>query len=93
MKKFVSGILIISLVMASFFGCAHKKEFSYFSESGEKITEVVKPYGFINKETMDPNIEYELSVGNVVWSIILCETIIVPVILLGLYLYEPVEEK
>lgn len=38
----------------------------------------------------NPNIEYEVVWGNVIWSVIFSETIIVPVILLGFYLWEPV---
>ena len=48
-------------------------------------------YGFLNKnDKMNPDIEYRLVVGNVIWSIILCETIIAPVLLLGWHMYEPV---
>jgi len=51
-------------------------------------------YGLLNKESkMNPNIQYELIVGNVIWSAILCETIIMPIYFVGFDLYEPVGEK
>jgi len=48
-------------------------------------------YGLINRsEKRNPDIRYELIVGNVVWSVILVETIIAPIYFLGFSLYEPV---
>jgi hypothetical protein len=51
-------------------------------------------YGLFNKsEKMNPDIEYEIIVGNVVWSIILIETIVAPVYFVGFSLYQPVAKK
>jgi len=49
-----------------------------------------KQYGFANLEERNPKVRYEVSMGNVVWSAILCETVVAPIVLLGWYLYEPV---
>jgi len=51
-------------------------------------------YGLFNEEEKrNPDIEYELIVGNVVWSVILFETIAVPIYMIGFSLYEPVGLK
>jgi hypothetical protein len=48
-------------------------------------------YGLFNKEEVrSPNVKYNLIVGNVVWGIILAETIIAPVYFFGFSIYEPV---
>jgi hypothetical protein len=48
------------------------------------------PYGWMTKEEKIPGVEYELCSGNIVWSCILSETVIAPVLLTGVGLYEPV---
>lgn len=51
-------------------------------------------YGLFNKKThKNPNIEYEVIIGNVIWSILLCETIVFPVYFVGFSLYQPIGEK
>jgi hypothetical protein len=51
-------------------------------------------FGVANEEThRDPNIQYELSASSVIWAIILCETIVVPVYIIGWDLYQPVKAK
>jgi len=50
-----------------------------------------KPYGIANEDVVkQPNVKYEISAGSVIVAIILCETIIVPVYVIGWDLYEPV---
>lgn len=47
-------------------------------------------YGIANEERIrNDSIYYEVSVESVVWSIILCETVIAPVYFVGWDLYEP----
>ena len=41
----------------------------------------------------NPDIEYEPIWGNIVWGIILIETIIAPVYFFGFSLFEPIGEK
>ena len=82
--------IIILLIGCLLMSCADKKEF--------KITEkeylIAKPYGWANYESKkDPNVIYEVCIGNVVWSVIGIETIIIPVWLSGWELYEPVKLK
>ena len=51
-------------------------------------------YGLINKdEVKDLNIEYKLITGNIVWGIILIETVIVPLYFFGWSLWEPIKSK
>jgi hypothetical protein len=51
-------------------------------------------YGLFNKEdSRSPDIKYKVIIGNVVWSIILVETIAAPIYFLGFSLYEPVRPK
>jgi hypothetical protein len=38
----------------------------------------------------NPNIHYEISIGNVVWSILLFETVVFPVYFIGWSIYNPV---
>ncbi len=51
-------------------------------------------YGLFNESTAkSKDVCYELSVGNVIWSIILFETVIFPVYFVGWSLYNPVRLK
>lgn len=52
-----------------------------------------EPYGFMNMHKKKENIKYRVNIGDVVWSIILIETIIAPVLILGLDVMEPVVVK
>jgi len=76
--------VILLLVVMCFFvsGCGNSKVIE-----GKKY----HTYGFINKTEMrHSNIEYDLIVGNVVWSVLLCNTIVAPIYFLGFSMYEPV---
>lgn len=51
-------------------------------------------YGFFNQDELrSDKVCYRLSVGNVVWSVLLIETIIAPVYFVGFDLFEPVSVK
>jgi len=51
-------------------------------------------YGLINDdEKKNPNIQYEVIWGNVVWGAILVETIVAPIYFFGFSLWEPVGKK
>jgi len=51
-------------------------------------------YGLANEEAnKDPNVVYEISAGSVIWGIILCETIIVPIYVIGWDLWQPVKPR
>ena len=80
MKSLISVIMIV-LVSLMFSGCAEEKMINGV---------VYQPYGLLDEEEhKNPNIKYEIDVPNVIWAIILCETVVVPVIVVGWDLYEP----
>jgi hypothetical protein len=77
-------ILTLLLTAALLAGCASEKVIDGHT---------YEPYGLLNDETKAPNVQYRINKGNVIWSIVLSETIIVPVWLIGFELYEPVDAK
>ena len=80
--KTIISILLISLLLT---GCAKQKEI-------DSIT--YDTYGLLNKDELcSPDIQYEVVIGNVIWSVILMETVIAPIYFIGFSLYEPVGKK
>jgi hypothetical protein len=73
-------------------GCAKSKTIDL---EGSRRT--VDPYGlwaeFAAKDRIDQKVEYRLSVPNLVLSVIFSETLVVPIVLVGWYLWEPVGVK
>lgn len=48
-------------------------------------------YGLFDEaEKRNPNIQYEIIPGNIVWSIVLVETIGAPIYFIGFSMYEPI---
>lgn len=89
MKKLnLFALLLISatLLLSS---CADSKTFTI---NGEKVT--VQPYGPADEDVLkNENVVYQVCVGNVILDVIFCESIFVPVWLIGWQLYEPVALK
>jgi len=84
MKKF-RLMLVVSVMALGLAACAKSKVID-----GVKY----EPYGIFNEEQhRNPNIEYEIVFGNIVWSIILIETIIAPVYFIGFAIKQPVGKK
>ena len=51
-------------------------------------------YGFINAtEKRHDNIEYALITGNIIWAILLSESIVMPIYFTGFSLYQPIGKK
>lgn len=51
-------------------------------------------YGlFHSEDERNENIRYRIVVGNVIWSIVLIETVVFPVYFVGFSIYEPVDSK
>ena len=83
MKKLFT-ILLVLVMLISFTACGDNK----WIDKKEYGT-----YGLFNESNMkNPNIKYHLIIGNIVWSIILVETIIAPIYFLGFSLYEPIRK-
>ena len=81
MKKAIAITLIAGLLSA----CGNAKKI----DGKEYGT-----YGLFNEDSMkNPNIEYRIITGNVVWSIILIESVLFPIYFVGFDLYEPVGKK
>jgi hypothetical protein len=78
--------ILLLLMLIINISCADSKTFKI---DGKDV--LVEPYGWADLSTKKENIRYETNVGNVVWSIILCETIVAPVVFTGWYLFEPIE--
>jgi len=86
MKK-VIAVFIVMIVMLS--SCADSKTLNI---NGKDT--VVEPYGWANESsTKVEGVVYQLNVGNIVWSVILSETLVVPIILTGYQLFEPVRAE
>jgi uncharacterized membrane protein len=79
MKKLLSLFIIGALLLT---GCADNKVIN----GNEYST-----YGLINESTKkNPNIMYEISVCNVIWGVLLVQTVIAPLYFFGFSIYEPV---
>ena len=80
-KKLVALMVVVCLAFA---GCASSKKINgtYYDTEG-----------LATLDNKDPCIHYDFVIGNLIWSIILFETIIAPVYFLGWSIYEPVGEK
>ena len=86
MKKIIACIIIASLLA----GCGAPLDVTQADGS----TKTYPTYGFFNQKTeKSDKMCYEVSVGNVVWSIILFETVIAPVYFIGFSLYNPTGPK
>ncbi len=82
--KVISAILII-LLSIFIFNCGQSRII-------DGVT--YETYGLLNKEDFkDPKIQYRIIYGNVIWSAILCESIVAPIYFFGFSLYEPVYKK
>lgn len=83
MKKLFAILTIGVLLLSS---CADSKVLKI-----EGKQQRVEPYGWANYHVKKvPGVVYKVNVGNVVWSVILSETIIVPIWLTGWEIMEPV---
>ena len=82
-KVFLLLILILSIV-----SCADSKEFTI---DNKEVT--VEPYGWFDETQKNDSINYKVNTGNIILSVVFCETVIVPVLLTGTELWEPVSKK
>lgn len=83
-------IIITVLIIAQLcFSCANNKTFII---NDKNVT--IEPYGLFNQEELKDNrVIYKISVGNIVLDCLFFSTILVPVLLIGYELYEPVKLK
>lgn len=83
MKK----LFLLLFAAATMISCADSKEFK--KNDGTAFT--AKPYGWMNTSEKIEGVEYDICIGNVVWSALLFESIVPPLLFTGLALYEPVK--
>lgn len=84
MKRIVSMLMVIVFLVTSMsiIGCGDTK-----SINGKTYD----TYGLFNKDDKrNSDIEYEIIYGNIVWSVLLCSTVIAPIYFLGFSMYEPI---
>ena len=80
--RYAANIFIVFILIFSLSGCADRKTIN---------GRTYDTYGvFSEGSTRNGAIEYEVSIGNVIWGILLAETIIAPVYFFGFALFEPV---
>lgn len=84
MKK----LLVIAVVLAALLvSCAESKTFKRSDGTEFKA----HPYGWFDRDDYRiDGVEYEVCAGNVVWSIFLSETVVAPILITAVGLYEPV---
>lgn len=78
-------ILLMSIALCS---CARSRTLEI---NGKK--EKIAPYGWMTLNSKDTCIIYSPSAGSIVLSVIFSETIIAPVFITGLWLFEPMAVK
>lgn len=98
------GGIILGFILLGFLmmfgckqGCADAKKISVqviVDSTTVDTTINFEPCGIFDKdEIQNEKIKYEVCWGNVIWSCIFVETIIVPIQYIGYYLWEPVGLK
>lgn len=82
MKRFILAIALAATVAMGLSGCE-------LDSTGKGPHE----YGILNEDAMkDPNWVYQVAPLNVIVGVIFCESIIVPIYVIGWDLYEPVRK-
>jgi hypothetical protein len=87
MKKLVALALIASIALA---GCGDPRNLPTGPKGEQKFYPTV---GLFTPSQKSDKVCYEVSVGNVVWSIILIETVVMPVYFIGWSIFNPVSVK
>lgn len=83
MKRFMSMLLVI-VMFFSLIGCGSDKVINGVEYETK---------GLFTLDEKSPDIQYKVIVGNVIWGILLIETVIFPVYFFGFSMYEPVGLK
>lgn len=89
LKKILSYSIYALLAAVLLSSCADSKKIRI---NGKDV--VVEPYGWMDEdEFKNDSVIYRVNTGNVVLSVIGVETVFLPIVLTGKYLYEPVGKK
>jgi len=82
MRKFIAIMIIICFVTLTMMSCSSDKRI-------DGVT--YETYGLLNKdEIRNPDIQYKLVWGNIIWGCIFFETFIAPIYFFGFDIWEPV---
>lgn len=82
-KKLVNGIVIGALA-TTMVACGAPKTIN---------GKYYETCGLLEPECKDPGIRYEVSVGNMVWSVLLLGTVVVPIYFMGFSIFNPIAAK
>ena len=92
-RKIVSFMMMV-MCLVMFTSCGNVKTLNKTTDKGTVESITYDTYGFLNKSNKEnPNVRYELIIGNIIWAVILCETIIAPIYFIGFSLYQPTSYK
>ena len=94
-SKLFRGLFLLSIfALLALSGCAKHKTVCFPQEEGAPQCNTFIQYGLASvEEDRNPDVQYEISVDNVILAVILSETIVAPIIIVGWYLYEPIGPK
>lgn len=82
MKKEAIVVMVLAIFIMTISACGNDKVID---------GKLYETYGLLNKdEVKDSNIRYKIIVGNVIWSIITVETVVLPAYFVLFSIYEPV---
>ena len=81
----MKNVLLAAIACISLAACAQPKTIDGVQ---------YRPYGLFNEqERKNPKIDYDVSIGSVVAAVIFCETVIVPIYVVGWDTMEPTGPK
>ena len=87
--KFIVDVLLLLMFISILISCS--KPITIEIDNKQVV---VEPYGWINEDAVkNDSVVYVPNAGDIVWSIVGIETIVIPIILTGYDMYEPVRKK
>jgi len=87
-KSKLKQLILVFIIGFTLISCADNKTLTINGQ-----TQVIESYGWFDESIANECVNYQVVTGNVVWSVILIETIIAPIIITGNGLWEPVGVK
>lgn len=86
MKHLIVFVIIVSMFLV---GCGQSKKIDGVTYNTVGLAEMYGPKNVVGSDFSE-DVQYEICWGNVIWAVILCETVICPVYFAGWSLYNPV---
>jgi hypothetical protein len=91
MKKALC-LMVVFVFMVSIMGCGNNKVIDGKEKQTVGVVNIIVNDSSL-MEIKDPNVQYKIIWGNVVWAVILCETVVMPIYFIGFSMFEPVGKK